>query len=53
MLQRLDKQTDNEVEAAWDEELHRRREEIISGEIIPIPADVAIQKAREALKCRK
>lgn len=41
------------VEEAWAEEVARRVEELRSGTVETIPADVVIARAREALRTRR
>lgn len=45
----LDSAADENVEAAWLEEAHRRLHEIESGSVIPIPADEVIERIRKQL----
>ena len=43
----LDEEPEEDVEAAWDEELARRAEEIKNGTALGEPADQVIAKLRE------
>lgn len=43
-------ETDESVEQAWIEEAHRRYQEMLDGAVVGIPADEAIERARERLR---
>ena len=43
----------SEIDQAWIEEADRRYEELVSGRVKGIPADVALRDIRRMLKCRK
>lgn len=42
--------TPSDVEEAWAEEVDRRLSEVESGAVTLVPAETAIQRARQALK---
>jgi putative addiction module component (TIGR02574 family) len=50
LLASLHEARDPEIEAAWDEEIRRRVEEIESGKAKLIPADEVFDEIRKMLK---
>lgn len=50
LVESLDPITDEDVKGAWAAEALRRLEEIRSGQIEPIPGDVALARIRSLLK---
>ena len=49
LIASLDSQKDEDVEAAWAEEVKRRIEQIDKGEVQLIPADEVLRSMRERL----
>ena len=49
LIASLDSQKDEDVEAAWGEEVKRRIEQIDKGEVQLIPADEVMRSMRERL----
>lgn len=47
LIHTLDPCEDADAEAAWDEELTRRAEEIVNGKVEGIPADQVFRELRE------
>lgn len=49
LLNSLDERVDEGIEQAWIDEVHRRREEIRSGKVTPIPGKDVHNEARKLL----
>ncbi len=49
LIESLDKHLDEDIEQAWIEEVRRRKEEIKSGRVTPIPGDLVHREARNLL----
>ena len=43
----------SEIDQAWIDEAERRYDELVSGRVKGIPADVAMREIRRKLRCRK
>lgn len=50
LIESLDEYTEQETEEAWIEEINRRKEEIKSGKVDPIPGEEVHQMARRKIK---
>lgn len=49
LINSLDPQVDEDIEQAWIDEVHRRKEEITSGKVTPIPGEEVHKEARKLL----
>ncbi len=50
LLLSLEDQIDIDIEKAWVDEINRRRKEVESGQVILIPSEQVLEKARNILK---
>ena len=50
LINSLDERVDEEIEQAWIDEIKRRKEQIKSGAVMPIPGEEVHQAARKLLK---
>lgn len=50
LTESLDPLMDDEIRGLWVEEAIRRRDEVRSGQVQTIPADVALRQVRESLR---
>ncbi len=50
LIDSLDQHYDDDIEQAWIDEIKRRKAEIKSGEVTPIPGHEVLKTARELLK---
>ena len=50
LIDSLDQRVDDDIEQAWVDEVKRRKEEIKSGKVNPIPGQEVHKAARELLK---
>ena len=49
LINSLDEHVDEDIEQAWIDEVHRRKEEIKSGKVTPIPGKEVHKEARKLL----
>jgi len=49
LINSLDEHVDEDIEQAWIDEVHRRKEEIKSGKVTPIPGKEVHNEARKLL----
>jgi len=49
LIKSLDEHADENIEQAWIDEVHRRKEEIKSGKVTPIPGEQVHKEARNLL----
>ncbi|CAN5268060.1 hypothetical protein BH23BAC3_BH23BAC3_01450 [soil metagenome] len=49
LIKSLDEQVDDDIEQAWIDEVHRRKEEMKSGKVTPIPGEEVHKEARKLL----
>jgi putative addiction module component (TIGR02574 family) len=50
LIASLHDEVDDAIARAWMDEAHRRRDEIASGKVMPVPGDVVAKRALERLK---
>lgn len=50
LIDSLDQHYDDDIEQAWIDEIKRRKAEIKSGDVVPIPGHEVLKTARELLK---
>jgi putative addiction module component (TIGR02574 family) len=49
LIESLDEQVDENIEQAWIDEVHRRKKEIKSGKVTPIPGEEVHNDVRKLL----
>jgi len=49
LINSLDAQVDDDIEQAWIDEVRRRKEEIKSGKVTPVPGNEVHKEARKLL----
>ena len=50
LIKSLDEQVDEDIEQAWIDEVQRRKQEIRSGKVAPVPGEEVHRNARKLLK---
>jgi hypothetical protein len=52
LVESLEFDTDETLQAVWVSEAKRRRDEVRNGTVIPIPGDEALAQVRQLIECR-